>query len=526
VASIGEFAFAFNPNLINVTIGASTPPQILSSSIFVNTGVESGSGRIINVPTASVSLYESAVGWADFTFVAAPPSCFTTTPNQSGLTILGYSCNQSVVNIPSQINNISVTAIGESAFANKNILGIDLPNSVTSIGNFAFANNINLTHATIIATNPPTISSSNIFIHTGVESGSGRIINVPTASVGLYESATGWSDFTFFVTPEACFTHAANQSGVSITGYSCTDAVVVIPGTLDGISVTEIGVSAFKDKGLSSVTLPNSVISIDKEAFRNNQLTSLTIPNSVANINFGAFAFNSLGSLDLGNGLSNIGIGAFAFNQLTSLVIPNNVTTISRSAFYNNLLTSVTLPDSITSIDIAVFANNKLSSISIPDSVTSIGIYAFDSNQLESIVIPNNVTSLAGFSNNKLTQVTIPSNVTSIGQTAFYGNQLTSITIPDSVTSIGASAFESNQLTSLVIPSGVAVINSFAFSQNPLTQVTVMALTPPQVEDISIFASSPLFNHTNNSVLFVPANALSLYQDSPVWSFFNLQPSQ
>jgi hypothetical protein len=181
----------------------------------------------------------------------------------------------------------------------------------------------------------------------------------------------------------------------TITDYDVAGGLdVVIPSMIGGVAVEHIGDGAFREKSLTSVTIPDSVTSIGHHAFSYNQLTSVSIPDSVTSIGNYAFYYDY---------------------QLTSVTIPDSVTSIGEGAFYNNKLTSVTIPNSVTSIGEWVFGYNQLTSVSIPDSVTSIGAYAF------------------------------------------YGNLLTSVIIPDSVTSIGVRAFDENQLTSVTIGDGVAI---------------------------------------------------------------------
>ncbi len=127
---------------------------------------------------------------------------------------------------------------------------------------------------------------------------------------------------------------------------------VSIPSSVNGYTITRIGDNAFNNKGLTSVTLPGSVIIIGHGAFARNQLGSVAIPNSVANI------YNS----------------AFYNNNLTSVTLPSSVTSIGGSAFERNRLTSVTLPSSMTSIGEQAFADNPglvtlVSNRTVPPSI-------------------------------------------------------------------------------------------------------------------------------------------------------------
>jgi len=67
----------------------------------------------------------------------------------------------------------------------------------------------------------------------------------------------------------------------TITGYTGTDTVIVIPSKIGNETIKAIGEKAFYKKGLTSVTIPNSVKFIYDWAFKFNILTSITIGANV-----------------------------------------------------------------------------------------------------------------------------------------------------------------------------------------------------------------------------------------------------
>ena len=366
--------------------------------------------------------------------------------------ITGYNGSAEKVDIPSKIENKSVTSIGESAFRDfTSLTSITIPNGVTSIGKYAFNGCSSLTSITI-----------------------------PNGVTSIGRSA---------------FEDCTNLKSITIPN-----------------SVAEICGSAFEDcSSLTNITIPNSVTSIGGWAFNGcTSLTSVTIPNSVTKIGSCAFeGCTSLKTVTIPNGVTYIDYCTFSgCASLTSITIPDSVTSIGYSAFIDcTSLTSVTIPDSVTSIDSSAFGgcssltaidvevgNNNYTSVNgvlfnkgktelicypsgktdksynIPNGVTSIGYSAFIvCTSLTSVTIPDSVTSIgyyAFYGCTSLTSITIPNSVTSIGKYAFYDcSSLTSVTIPDSVTEIGGCAFRGcTSLTSITIPDSVTSIGDWAFS--------------------------------------------------------------
>jgi hypothetical protein len=81
-----------------------------------------------------------------------------------------------------------------------------------------------------------------------------------------------------------------NDGTLTLTSYTGTNDMVTVPGTANNRTVTAIGYAAFYDSGLTSVTIPDSVTSIDNEAFNYClDLNSITIGSGVTNI--GSYAF-------------------------------------------------------------------------------------------------------------------------------------------------------------------------------------------------------------------------------------------
>ena len=176
---------------------------------------------------------------------------------------------------------------------------------------------------------------------------------------------------------------------------------IVIPPTYNGMPVTEIDNSAFRDcVSLTSIAIPNSVQSIGFYAFWGcSSLQSVTIDNSVQSI--GDYAFcgcSELTSVTIGNSVQSIGDYAFySCSSLTSIEIPNSVQSIGNYVFSGcSSLTSIEIPNSVQSIgDCAFWGCSSLTSIKIPNSITSIGERAFcRCDSLTSVVIPNSVTSI------------------------------------------------------------------------------------------------------------------------------------
>ncbi len=291
-----------------------------------------------------------------------------------------------------------------------------------------------------------------------------------------------------------------DNGAVVITDCTQTSGSVVIPETINGYPVKEIGYKAFeKCTELTSVTIPSGVRSIGVYAFSYCKgLKSLTLPSSVTWIGEGAFHFceglesfvipsgvstieddvfygcSRLKSITIPNGVRSIGGQSFyGCKSLSSVTLPNNLTYLGRMSFYGcTALTAVTVPNRVATIDFKAFADcTGLKSIVIPNSVTAIGSQVFEGcTGFQTITLPNSVTSIGVYAFSGctgLTQMKLPSGLTTVEQGLFSGcTNLQSVTIPEGVTQISINAFrECASLKSLTLPSSVIRIRDSVFYQ-------------------------------------------------------------
>ena len=147
---------------------------------------------------------------------------------------------------------------------------------------------------------------------------------------------------------------------IEITKYIGNDTDVTIPSTIDNLPVLVIGEKAFYQlKNLTSITIPDSVISIDNRAFSYcKSLTNIDIGNSVKTIGDSTFSScSSLISVKISDSVTTIGAMAFEdCTNLTNVTIGNNVTLINYRAFEHcSNLTNISIPNNVIFIDSGAF---------------------------------------------------------------------------------------------------------------------------------------------------------------------------
>ena len=318
----------------------------------------------------------------------------------------------------------------------------------------------------------------------------------------------------------------------TITGYTGSASNISLPQMLNGYMVTTIGDGAFQgNKTITSVYIPDSIVTIGANAFEGSDLLQVSGMQKVTSMGAYAFANTDLTAFTIPSGLVALPEGALMNTRITGIVIPTTLTSIGAKAFagctqlanYAGAAGKGT-GYRLASIGSGAFSGcTKLTSLYIPSSVTSISsdfvdgctnLAAFEvhgsnpnfldfngvlfsrsySTTLLRFPPAMNMSSLdlsdfkadngkvtivsiasGAFANSRyLKSVTLPSTITSISANAFLNSSITSISIPTTVTSIGTSAFQGSNLTSVIIPSSVKTISNRAFqSCKNLTSVTI-----------------------------------------------------
>ena len=216
-------------------------------------------------------------------------------------------------------------------------------------------------------------------------------------------------------------------------------------------------------RGMTSLTIPNTVTSIGNGSFINSAITTLTIPNTITSIGNEAFRYSAIANLTIPNSVTNLGQGIFRdCAQLVTVVLPSNMTAIPDNMFHGSSLQHITIPDSVKIIGNHSFEFTNLTSIIIPEGVTTIGSSAFAGGwppfgrlmAITSITLPSTLTSIGenAFSLTELTSIEIPSGITVIESNTFFGSlDLASVTLPNTVTEIRSAAFGFTNLASIVM---------------------------------------------------------------------------
>lgn len=289
-------------------------------------------------------------------------------------------------------------------------------------------------------------------------------------------------------------------------------------------TVVEVGYLSFSEvKGITSITIPETVTTIAGAAFWESSLSEITIPTSV----------------------TTIGESAFENTNLTEIVIPESVISLGDDVLsLCASLESVTLNNNPTAIPARMVSGcTSLAGMTIPATVTKIGEFAFsECAALEDISLPSGVTEIGRFAfayTPELKLLPLPETVTSVGHGVFYQSGIEEASLPEAITVIPDGMYQccaslrefeiSNTVTEIeqeafywcfaldkiTFGENVATIGNKAFmGDKALTSVTSLNTVPP----VGAAFDSEVYE---NAILYVPNAALEAYKAADGWKEFN-----
>ena len=392
---------------------------------------------------------------------------------QNGVTSIGDSALNGLVNVYDIVLPNSILTIGDHAFSYSYISYISLGNSLKSIGKYAFEDCFRL-----------------------------QDIVIPDSVITI-------DDWAFSKCNQAKNLTLGNSLEVIGVGafYGCSSFQNV---TINN-SVKQLGDSAFNlCSGLQSVSIGNNVESIGNCAFyRCTSLERIIISDSVKNIGEDVFyECRNISSIDVSANNKYYSSDEYGVlfdknktklilypggNNRTNYTIPDSVTSVEKRAFYEcYYLTNVNFGNGLTVIGEIAFANcDNLAVLEMNDNLTTIGQSAFSNCD-------------------KLTVLETNDNLTTIGQSAFANCELLkSVTIGGSVKTIGSRAFSGcNNLSNLKLGNSIEIIGSYAFSGCSFSTICL----PESVKSIGAYAFHKCnyieYLHIPGSVEFIDPNIL------------------
>ncbi|MGN0524225.1 MAG: leucine-rich repeat domain-containing protein [Eubacterium sp.] len=210
---------------------------------------------------------------------------------------------------------------------------------------------------------------------------------------------------------------------VKYIGDSAFEGCSALEDVSYGIDLYYFGKAAFKDSGITSITIPYLIKDIPESLCEGCE--SLKYVYADYNIfTVGAKAFNECFALELVEGtqylksageyafyndelvefsqapsyLESVGDGAFAYCKNIDFGSLDNLKELGmQSFFYCSGLTGVTLQEGITEIPYGAFRGAHITEIMIPEGVTKIGEYALMSTAIRSLDLPTTLQEVGTY---------------------------------------------------------------------------------------------------------------------------------
>ena len=384
----------------------------------------------------------------------------------SGLTESGMT-----VEIPSEVNGITVAEIGNEVFAdNTNIGRLVIPDSVTRLGYRMCSGCTALREVRLPA--GLTVIPDEAFDGCS----SLQTVNFPGTLKEIRSDAFCGTALTEFVAPDSL---------TDIWGYAFKDCADL--AKVDLKNVRDLGSGAFQNcTALQSVRLADKMTGLSDHIFDGcASLAEIDMPDNPI-----AVSFTMLDGTAYYNDPSNWENGVLYadgylikadknFASLTEYAVKEGTVVIADNAFslvgYSAKLKKMTLPDGLYRIGRSAFSKlSSLTDINIPDSVRSIGYAAFEVTGFDT---ESNYTDgglyigdwLVAVENVAMTSFTVREGTIGVADgkdTSLFptrAQKASQLSLPSSLRYIGARSFARLKISDLKLPSGLMTLGEGAF---------------------------------------------------------------
>ena len=420
--------------------------------------------------------------------------------------VSGLSGSDITVEIPSEVNGITVTEIGKDVFKdNKNVGRLIIPDSVTKLGYRMCSGCTALSEVRLPA--GLTVIPDEAFDGCS----SLRTVNFPDTLKEIRSDAFCGTDLTEFIAPDSL---------TDVWAYAFKDCAALSAVELK--NVRSVGDGAFEScTALRSIRLSDKMTELSDHIFDGcSSLADIDMPDKPIAVSFSVFNgtayYNEPSNWE--NGVLYVDGYLIAvskdFAPLTEYTVKDGTIVIADDAFsgvgYSSKLKKMTLPTGLYRIGQYAFSKLfSLTEINIPDTVRSIGYGAFsgtgydaDTNYINGglyignwLVAVNNVamtsftvqegtvgvadgkdTSLFPTRAQKITVLELPSSLRYIGSRSFARLRITELRLPSELQTLGNGAFASCSALNTVNLgdcSGLESIGEKAFSEAAISEITI-----------------------------------------------------
>ncbi|HEM6288875.1 TPA: leucine-rich repeat protein [Streptococcus suis] len=381
----------------------------------------------------------------------------------------------------------NVKQIGYSAFYDSGLTSIELPENLESIANHAF-------YSTRLS--EVKLPASLKYLGWGAFSDIDSLKKVEVNSdIETAHYSNSWSS-PFAMSPLTVITIKdgvtvvadrmfEGQSG--ITSLTLPSSLLEVrPYAFTGIGIESLSLPAGLQKlgthsfarssNLKSVIIPSSLVEGDGAFIDSKDLVNISLASGTTKIIDGLFRGTGFSEFTIPEGITEIGANAFSDNEnLTTITLPSTLRAIGANAFSNTSLKRIVLPPGMKKIPDGLLQGTKVEEFVIPEGVEEIGVQAFAYNPfLKSVVLPSSLKKIGygAFQNTGIESITFKDGLVEIDDYAFSNTNLKTVLLPNSVTRLGGSAFSGiSTLTSVTLSEGLTEINVGTFSGTSLERV-------------------------------------------------------